>query len=407
MSKKIIIITILLFFLFLLSNNVFYEEDIDHLAYVIAIGIDKGEREKLKISFQISIPESNSSNSGSSSSSSSQSSDTVVTTIECASLDSGINLANGYISKELNLSHCKIFAISEELAKEGVSDYIYTAINNIELRPNCNFIICKDSCKEFLEKSKPDLENLTTEYYEIVTTASKYSSYTSDVNIIDFFLDITDTFSESCAILGCTCSKEGSGDLIAGETNIETVSGDDEEGNIEIVGLAVFKGDKFVGELDGLETTAYLLITNKLQKSIITIPDPDDSNKTIDLQIQIQKNTKNSVKLDNETSHVTSDICLSANILSMSSGKNYLDEENLTKIENSANNYIKNLIIKYYEKTSKEYNSDISGLGRHAVKYFYTWDKWLDYNWLDKYKNSIFDVNVDTQVKSSYLLLKS
>ena len=65
MSKKIIILIFLLIFLLLLSNNIFYEEDIDHLAYVIAIGIDKGEKEKLKISFQISIPESGSSDSGS------------------------------------------------------------------------------------------------------------------------------------------------------------------------------------------------------------------------------------------------------------------------------------------------------------------------------------------------------
>ena len=77
------------------------------------------------------------------------------------------------------------------------------------------------------------------------------------------------------------------------------------------------------------------------------------------------------------------------------------------KIEDSCNNYIKEQILKYYEKTSKNYNADVSGLGKHAVKYFLTWDKWMEYNWLDKYKNAVFDVNVDTKVRSSYLLLKS
>ena len=407
MSKKIIILIFLLIFLLLLSNNIFYEEDIDHLAYVIAIGIDKGEKEKLKISFQISIPESGSSDSGSSDSSSSKSKDTTITTVECSSLDSGINLANGYISKELNLSHCKILAISEELAKDGISDYIYTAINSIELRPNCNFIICKNSCMEFLEKSKPDLENLTAQYYEVATTASKYSSYTSDINIVDFFLNLTDTFGEACAILGSTSNKEKRGNLMAGETNIETSSRDSKDWNIEILGLAVFKGDKLVGELDGFETTAYLILTNKLKKSIIAIPDPNDNNKTIDLQIKLNKKTDNKVTLKGDFPYISSNVYISSNILSMSSKKNYLDEKELIKLENLANDYIKDLILKYFEKTSKKYNSDVAGIGKHAVKYFLIWDKWTDYNWLDKYKNAIFDVNVNTKVNSSYLLLKS
>lgn len=407
MSKKIIIILFLLVFLLLLSNNVFYEEDIDQLAYVIAIGIDKGEKEKIKISFQISIPESSSSDSGSSGSDSSKLSDTIITTVECNSLDSGINLANNYISKQLNLSHCKVFAISEELAKEGISDYIYTAINSIELRPNCNLVICKDNCFDFLKNSKPDLEKLTAEYYEIITAANKYSSYTSNITIVDVFLDITDSFKEGVAILGMTESKEPTGNLVAGDINIKTFSGEDQNNNTQIIGLAVFKGDKFVGELDGDDVTAYLILTNKLNKTTITIPAPDDNLKTIDLQIKLNSKTKNNVILKDDIPYILSNINISSNILSMSSGKNYLNETELIKLQNSANDYIKNLLLSFFEKTSKEYNSDVTGFGKYAVKYFYTLDKWKEYNWLDKYKNAVFEVKVDTKVKSSYLLLKS
>ena len=70
-----------------------------------------GEQNDLKISFQLSIPSKNSSDGDSSSSA-----DTVIDTIESSSVESGISLANGYISKKLNLSHCKVLVLSEEIA---------------------------------------------------------------------------------------------------------------------------------------------------------------------------------------------------------------------------------------------------------------------------------------------------
>ena len=55
-------------------------------------GVDVGADSNLKVSFQIAIPSKTSPDSGGSSSS--DSSDTVIDTIECPSIESGINLAN-------------------------------------------------------------------------------------------------------------------------------------------------------------------------------------------------------------------------------------------------------------------------------------------------------------------------
>lgn len=72
-----------------------------------------GEKNDLKISFQLSIPSNNSSESDSSSGQ-----DTTILEIESASMESGISLANVTISKQLNLSHCKVLVISEEIASK-------------------------------------------------------------------------------------------------------------------------------------------------------------------------------------------------------------------------------------------------------------------------------------------------
>ncbi len=80
-----------------------------------------GEENNIKVSFQLSIPSKNSSDS-----SNQEGSDTVIDTIECSSIESGISLANGYISKKLNLSHCKVLVISEEVAvTRNFRNYLY------------------------------------------------------------------------------------------------------------------------------------------------------------------------------------------------------------------------------------------------------------------------------------------
>ena len=80
-------------------------EGIETLAYVVAIGIDKGESDKIRVSLQFAILSDASSGSGGSSS---QSQESTVTTVDCASIDSGITLINSYISKKVNLSISQI-----------------------------------------------------------------------------------------------------------------------------------------------------------------------------------------------------------------------------------------------------------------------------------------------------------
>ena len=67
--------------------------------------------------------------------------------------------------------------------------------------------------------------------------------------------------------------------------------------------------------------------------------------------------------------------------------------------------YLEENISAYLYKTAKQFNSDIVGFGKYAVGYFKTLDEWQDYNWLYNYRNSFFDVTVNSDIKSTYLLM--
>lgn len=192
-----IFIFILIIILLLAFSSSYTSFSIDNLAYVIAIAIDKGStNNNMQVTFQFKKP-SSITDTGTT-----EKEITVLNTVEANSINSAINLMNSYIGKEINLSHCKLVVFSEEVAIEGISDEIYTLVNNIQIRPSTNIIISKTQAKDYVENSKPSLESLPTKYYEIFTNSSKYTGYTTDSTIGDFFNGITCTSCEPYAILG-------------------------------------------------------------------------------------------------------------------------------------------------------------------------------------------------------------
>lgn len=385
-------------------------ENIDKLAYVVALGFDKGENNNLKMTFQISIPMSE---AGSESSGSSQSSNVLVNTIDCTSINSGLNLINTYISKRINLSHCKAIVFSEELASLGISEYVYTLMNEPEIQPNTNIIISKCDARLFIENSKPILEQLSAKYYEIAASSSQYTGYTTDSKIGDFFSSLCDTFQEPYAILGNINNSEtqnsktntdGNKDssYTAGETPVETT-----KTNIELMGIAVFSSDRFVGELNGMETICHQIITNDLDSCIITIPSPLRESETIDLDVRLSKNTKNKVDIVNGSPYISSEVKLIATILSTDKTAEYQKEENMQIIEKYAESFLEQNLSAFLYKTSAEYHSDICGFGKYAVSHFLYWKDWENYNWLASYKNSTFHVNADFTIRSPRTLMNS
>ena len=147
-----------------------------------------------------------------------------------------------------------------------------------------------------------------------------------------------------------------------------------------------------------------MIITNEMEECILSIPSPFDEENVIDLYVTISENTKNDVKIINGSPFITTNVKLDAKILSSDRNSNYFEEENLKLIEEYANSYIKAELEKYLYKISKDYEADIDLFGKYAVKYFSNWDKWIQYNWLESFKDSFFKVEASVNVISCYLI---
>ncbi len=385
---------------------------IDELAYVVAIGFDVGENSDLKISFQINMPSSSSSSSSSEGSSSGGSSSegpsSVINTVECNSFDVGVSLLNSYLSKKVSMTHCKYLIFSEELASHGIGDYIYSLKNNIEVRPTCNVLISKCSSQYFLENSKPVIDEVAAKYFGLETSSEKNTSYTEAVTLKDFFCDISDTFGSPYAILGSINGVEtdnvGNTDSsLDDEEYIAKEENQSNNKNIENLGLAVFKEDKLVGELNSLETMAHLMLSNNFKNATVNIPSPFNDTDYISLYIYSAK-SKNTVEIVNSTPYIKCDLKLKMKLLTASESSNYMNEENRKLIEDYTNSYFQAQVNSYLYRTSKEFGADICKFGKYAVTNFLTWNDWTNYDWKNKYADSFFSASVSSNLTTSYLI---
>ena len=312
----------------------------------------------------------------------------------------------------MNLSHCKAIIISEELAKDELSKYLYTLVNNIEIRPDCNVIISKCEASELLKHSEPTLESVSARYYELVLNSSEYTGFLEDITLSDFYSNLLSPTSEAIAILAninTDSTHESnsnlplydiSGSYVAGQTPIESNAG------IENIGLCVFNGDKLVGQLDGIETLCHLIITNNLNSSIITIPSPFDENDLLSIYITLSKDTNKDLEFINHTPYISCTAYINANILSMDKNIDLSDKENLEAIKKYLNTYLEQNILSCLYKTSKEFKTDIFDFGSLALKKYYTWQDFEKSDWLQNYENSFFKVEIISNVQPGELYTK-
>ena len=403
-ARNLFIFILVIVFIMAFSSS-YLSLSIDNLAYVLVIGIDKGKDNHLEVSFQFSTA-SKASESGST-----EKTPTVMDSVEAPSLSTAINLMDSYMGKELNLSHCKVIIFSEELAEEGISEEIYTLINDSQVRPSANIVVSKCNAKLYMEQTSPELENLISKYYEIFTNSSKYTGFKPDATIGDFFNAIICKTCEPVAILGGLSTEKPQNqtsnhiqenyNVKSNQTPIEGENGS------ENIGIAAFKDDKLVGELCALETTTYLAIKNEVDRFLVSIPDPDDVTSYIDIYLYPKGPTSIDIDTSSSSPFVKVKAGFTGKIYSMSSNSQYLDSEILNNLSETCNKYLESVFSDYLYKTSKDFKSDINGFGKYALANFFTTQDFNDYNWLNNYQNAFFEVEIDTSVKSSMLITET
>lgn len=172
----------------------------------------------------------------------------------------------------------------------------------------------------------------------------------------------------------------------------------------ENIGLAVFKDDSYVGNFGSLDTLCHCLLKNEVDNFLLIIDNPINAEKKVNISLNTISNSKITISTQDESPTITININLEGKIVTGLDDIDLNSTDNLEQINSNLSNYIITLFEEYLNKTATEYGTDIDGFYKVAKKNFLTMNDFENYNWKEKYKNSKFKININSDIISGLLL---
>lgn len=257
--------------------------EVEETAYLIALGVDKGQEQPCRYTFQISNPLETGTTTGESKDeppaedSSREESNKGVNNmvVEAENFYLALSQLRSYLGKEPDLSHLKVIAFSKELAREGLEEHTAALLDQQEIRPDTNLCLA-ESAQDFLTRVKPTLEQSTARYYELMFW-QRYSPYAPVTELKEFV----------------ACSRNSGRDPVLPLADGEQVSGM----GIFRDGVLVAEGDAhramiyklLTGEASGISVTAgssVFSVTGKGRPNIRIQPEGDAPRITVEVSLR-------------------------------------------------------------------------------------------------------------------------
>ena len=367
--KKFVLIIITLFIL-LISSGCYNYKEINDMAIVSSIGIDKDNKnDKYIVSAQIMNSKESEDSEDSQITVYTKEGDTVHEALRNITLKSPRKLYGNHLSK---------IVLSEEVAKEGI-DNILDIFNRItEVRNEFIITIVKEDKASDVLKVLTTTESIPAEYVKLsLKIADKTSGLTYATKLDEFIsLYLKKGIDPVVPVLKID-KKEKKGTTINNITTTNPIS------KIVIEDLAVTNKGKLETYLKNEEVIGYNFLRNQIQKMIIPVK-RDDENNYASILILKNKTKSNAAKKDNKYI-INFNINSEAIITEYNCKKDLTDEKVIKELEKDTEKKIKRYIKKSLNK-QKETKGKFLGLERII---------YLDY---PKYKNEDYSVKYNAKV---------
>lgn len=367
--KKFVLIIITLFIL-LISSGCYNYKEINDMAIVSSIGIDKDNKnDKYIVSAQIMNSKESEDSEDSQITVYTKEGDTVHEALRNITLKSPRKLYGNHLSK---------IVLSEEVAKEGI-DNILDIFNRItEVRNEFIITIVKEDKASDVLKVLTTTESIPAEYVKLsLKIADKTGGLTYATKLDEFIsLYLKKGIDPVVPVLKID-KKEKKGTTINNITTTNPIS------KIVIEDLAVTNKGKLETYLKNEEVIGYNFLRNQIQKMIIPVK-CDDENNYASILILKNKTKSNAAKKDNKYI-INFNINSEAIITEYNCKKDLTDEKVIKELEKDTEKKIKRYIKKSLNK-QKETKGKFLGLERII---------YLDY---PKYKNEDYSVKYNAKV---------
>lgn len=370
MKLKILTYFLLLSFSLLLAGC-WNAREIDELAFVLGIGVDKTEEGTFKITVQVAKPGLLSKNSTGGGTTEKP---YWVSSSEGKTFFEAIRNMAEFSSRRIFWPHNKVIIIGERLARSDVSKILDFFCRNPELRLRTWVVVTPGEAADLL-RITPGLEKEPASAIENLITQRVWTGKSYGVMLKDFMEEYLSS------VINPVASR--------------IIISQGQPPKIELSGAAVFNKNKLAGWLDDNETRGLLWLRGMLHSSIVVIPCPIDG-KPLSIEV-IDAKVGYKSEVINQVPHFTIRITATGNLSEQSCKTNFTKSENLRKLEEDFASSIKSEVENIVEIAQNRFGIDFLGLNRELhMHHQEDWDRMKD-KWPELFKKA----NVVVEVKGS------
>ncbi|WP_318246306.1 Ger(x)C family spore germination protein [Bacillus sp. PS06] len=391
MIRKTLLFSLCLLMLPLVTSCV-GKIEIDELALVMAVGLDKGEKEgAMKVTVQVARPADSRGQTGAPSGqtgdpiwSASAEGDTIFEAIR--------NLAT-FSSRRVFWAHNYAIVINEDLAREtGISDIIDFFTRNPQLRMRTWVVVTPDKASEVIS-TMTGLEVVPGEAIDKLFRYTKISVQAPRTQMLD--LQSAYLSHETQPILsrvrlqsrGVSNKKEGQ----AGSYK-----------QVELAGAGFFKGDKLTGIIQPEEVPGLLPFIETVETGVIAVNCPKNPSKKMSLELRSQSfDLRPSIKNNLPAFEATVDIFVS--VVEAGCPFSLKDRQEVKDLEEEVADITRGQMEFVFKKAQEE-KTDFLHLGKVLNnKYPMEWKSMKD-DWENILPSVKMKINITVHINESSLL---
>lgn len=399
-------------------SGCFDAREIDDEIYAISVGVDKGVNNKLRITVQYPTYKSDSGGGSSEDQSMAQSKNVQggsnVHTIEAPTMLEGIDMLSMASSRRISLIHTKWLIFSEDFAKLGIGGYLGGLERFRETRTTMSIVITKGKAEDFIKENESNIGSSLSKAVELLMAQANTTGYFPQITFSDFYRNLLSSYKQSVALYGGVNNFKTLEDKDVEEPQLVTgkgfLPGELPRRGVEkreLVGLAIFDGDKMVGTLDSYETTFYMMLTGNFVSGRVSISDKYSPNHAVVLDLHNSRKPKVKAYFKNGKPIIDLKISMEAELYAIQARTEYEKPNMINDIESQIKEFLFKGMNDTIKKTQEEYGVDIFGFGGWMAGNFFTIDEWEKYNWLSHYKDAVINLDLQLDVRRTGLVFNS
>lgn len=273
-------------------------------------------------------------------------------------------------------AHNEVIIFGKDAAKDGVQKYLDFFQRAQETRPTTEIVVSETTASEVLDVM-PELDRLPAVNIQKLVKAQENTSQSLEATLQEFTNNLLSKTKSPVAPL-------------------VWVTADGEKKLLSVKGLAVFKGDKMVGELDGNEARGLLWVDGLVKTGVI---DLSYLGGKVSIEIKSAESKVSSHINDGKVSF-SIDIKEDGAMVAQTCEPNMETIPEMSILENLEQAVIQMEILNTVAK-AKQMNTDIFGFGEDIHKYHPAEWKQMEGSWDKIFPTIQVDVHVVCKIRSA------